>query len=164
MGSLAQTFSEAEFAVATPDAEWQEGSYGGVRILPYTPIASSSTTWTLTAADFLNAHELSREYHPQAMLLLTAEAQSLAPAGLRAMADGVLDGGADLVVPRYALPPRSGLVNSAILYPVSRALFGASARFPLPLDLCVSARMATRVPASSRPSIRNSIPKPDLAA
>ena len=83
----------------------------------------------------------------QAILILGAEAQSLAPAALRRLAEAVAASTpeGDLAVPRYDLPPRAGLVNSAILYPVSRALFAAKPRFPLAVDLCVSARMLEKL-------------------
>jgi hypothetical protein len=58
------------------------------------------------------------------------------------MADVVLASQTDLTVPWYDLPPRSGLVNSAILYPLTRALFASRARFPLAIDLGMSQRMA----------------------
>lgn len=142
---LGKAFSGMEVVVASPDAESQEGSFGNLEILPYKPSTTSSTTWTLTAADYLNAHELVRTRSPAAVLILSAESESLAPDRLRALAEEVLGGRADLVVPRYRLPARSGLVNSAVLYPISRALFGAGARFPLPLDLCLSLRMCERL-------------------
>ena len=54
-------------------------------------------------------------------------------------------GGSDLVVPHYEAGPREGLVNSALLYPVSRAIFGGRPRFPLAIDLGMSMRMAERL-------------------
>ena len=45
----------------------------------------------------------------------------------------------------YDLPPRAGLVNSAILYPLSRALFASRTRYPLAIDLGLSPRMAERL-------------------
>ena len=56
-----------------------------------------------------------------------------------------LTAGADLALPRYHTAPDDGLVNSALLYPLSRALFGADIRFPLPLDAGLSLRMLTRL-------------------
>ena len=50
-----------------------------------------------------------------------------------------LDSSADLATAHYNLGPREGLVNSAILYPVTRALFGVRPRFPLAIDLGLSA-------------------------
>ncbi len=54
------------------------------------------------------------------------------------------------VVAHYNLGPREGLVNSAILYPVTRALFSASPRFPLAIDLSLSLRMAERLASSAQ--------------
>ena len=53
-------------------------------------------------------------------------------------------------LPRYTLPPRAGLVNSAILYPITRALFDAAARFPLAIDSASPPRMAERLAASAQ--------------
>lgn len=150
MTGLREAFAGTDVMVASPDGGYEEGTFGGVRMLPYAPGAVSSTTWTLTAADYVNAHELARTYQPRAMLILSAEAESLAPGRLRALADAVLEDGVDLAVPKYALPARTGLVNSAILYPVTRALFGAGARFPLALDLCVSAQMCERLATAAQ--------------
>jgi hypothetical protein len=147
--NIAQAFSGNAVVVATPDTSATSAA-DGIRIIGYTPSAPSQGSWTLTAADFLNAHELARQNNAQAVLLLGAEAQSLAPAALRALADAVLAHHADLAVPRYALPPRAGLVNSAILYPVTRALFGARPRFPLAVDLALSARALEKLATAAQ--------------
>ena len=146
---LSDAFAGMNVMVATPDAgalAWN-GSVGRgtLKVVEYTPVAVSADSWTLSAADFLNAYELSAAHQAGAVLILGPEAKSLSAAGLRALTEGTLEGGTDLVVPRYALPARMGLVNSAILYPVSRALFGAAPRFPLALDLCLSPRMLERL-------------------
>ncbi len=152
---LSEAFAGTDVLLATPDAgalEWSEAAAGlSLKAVGYTPAAASTESWTLTAADFLNAHELSVAHRARAVLILGPEAQSLTSAGLRALAKGALEDGADLVAPRYALPARMGLVNSAILYPVSRALFGAAPRFPLALDWSVSARMAERLATVAQP-------------
>lgn len=146
--NVAQAF-EGELIVASPDVS-SETTKGLIRIVGYAPAAPSPSAWTLTAADFLNAHELAQTYQAKAVLLLGSEAQSLDPTALRGLADAVTEQGADLTVPRYSLPPRAGLVNSAILYPMSRALFGAAPRFPLALDLGLSARMAERLATTAQ--------------
>jgi hypothetical protein len=79
------------------------------------------------------------------VLMLGPGSDSLSPLTLRTLADGVLGAAYDLVVPNYAIPANTGLINSAILYPLSRALFAARARFPLALDLGISMRMSERL-------------------
>jgi hypothetical protein len=135
--------------VAVPDG--LEGSLPETRLKVIGhPPAASATTWTLTSADYVNAHELAQQHGAGMVLLLGAEARSLEPDAIRRMIHAVANQQSDLVMPRYTLPPRAGLVNSAILYPISRALFGAAPRFPLAIDTCFSMRMAERLAVAGR--------------
>jgi hypothetical protein len=144
VNNLAQAFPGQEILAATPDSAAID-PIPGVSLIEFTPSVPSNTAWTLTAADFLNAHELAQQHQADALLLLGAEAQSLEPNALHDLAHAILTDKADLAVPRYVLPPRAGLVNSAILYPATRALFGTRPRFPLAADLGLSSRAAERM-------------------
>jgi glucosylglycerate synthase len=147
--NLAEAFPSQSLIVATPDAS-ATSTTDGIHIANYTLAAPSTTPWTLTATDFLNAHELAQQHSAKAILQLGAEAQSLAPSTLRGLANAVLNQRIDLAVPHYDLPPRSGLVNSAIFYPITRALFGARSRFPLAIDLGLSSRALERLAIASQ--------------
>jgi hypothetical protein len=136
--------------VASPDTT-AAANPDSLPLITYTPPATAPGAWTLVAADFLNAHELLRSHQARSILILGPEAQSLEPSAIRALAEPLLHSTTDLALARYHLPPRTGLVNSAILYPISRALFGASPRFPLAIDLGLSARMAERMAAAAQP-------------
>jgi hypothetical protein len=148
--NLSAAFAGESLIVATPDGSAPSSAAGPLKVVCYTPAAPSPGAWTLVAADYLNARQLCQQHESKAILLLGAEAQSVTPSALRGLAAAVLDGKADLGVPRYDLPPRAGLVNSAILYPVTRALFGASIRFPLAIDLALSTRMIERMAAAAQ--------------
>jgi glucosylglycerate synthase len=143
LANLALAFPGQSVLVATPDSAPQLSAGGPLRLLPYTPSAVSSTTWVLTAADYLNTFKLAQEHQATSCLLLGAESHTLPPEALRALATAALS--ADLAVAHYNLGPREGLVNSAILYPVTRALYAARPRFPLAIDLGLSLRMAGRL-------------------
>jgi glucosylglycerate synthase len=106
--------------------------------------------WTLTAADFINAAELARKHEARSILMLGPGCASLSPAALESLASAVMSGSADLALPHYDLPPHTGLVNSAILYPLTRALFATRARFPLSPDMGLSQRMADRMAAAAQ--------------
>jgi hypothetical protein len=150
LSNLAQAFAGHEVVVAaTPDSS-AIAPVPGVNLIEFTPSASSNTAWTLTAADFLNAHELTQQHNADALLLLGADAQSLEINALRDLAHAILYEKVDLAVPRYAQQPRAGLVNSAILYPATRALFGTLPRFPLALDLGLSPRAAERMATAAQ--------------
>jgi hypothetical protein len=73
------------------------------------------------------------------------------------MADQVASG-TDLVVPAYSLGPHDGLVATALLYPLTRALFAANIRFPLPMDSAMSRRMVDRLAAVAQ---RHAASQPD---
>jgi glucosylglycerate synthase len=134
--------------VATPDPAPTLSPGSPIRLLPYTPTAVSTTAWVHTAADYLNAFKLAQENHATTCLLLGAESHSLHPEAIRALAAAATT--SDLAVGRYSLGPREGLVNSAILYPVTRALFAVRPRFPLAIDLGLSRRMAERLAAEAQ--------------
>src|SRR5271170_461990 len=150
LSNLALAFPGETVLVATPDAAPQSSSGSPLRLIPYTLTAVSATPWVLTAADYLSTYKLAHENHASACILLGAEAQSLHPEAIRALAKSALQ--CDLTLAHYDLGPREGLVNSAILYPVTRALFSTRPRFPLAIDLGLSPRMAERLAATAQRS------------
>ena len=146
LANLALAFADRDLLVITPDpTPTTLPTSGHIRLTTYTPATIAPGGWVLTPAEFLEPCKLMREHASTACLLLGPEAQSLAPEALRALADAALTGNADLVTPCYSLGPRDGLVNSAILYPATRALFATRTRYPLAIDLAFTARMAERL-------------------
>ncbi len=146
---LAQAFPGQTVMVASPDAGPEASSpAGGVHLLPYSPSATSSSSWVLNAADYFHTYKLATQHHATTCVLLGGEAHTLHPGAIRELALAAMN--ADLVVARYQTGPREGLVNSAILYPVSRGIFGAAARFPLAIDLGMSLRMTERLAVTAQ--------------
>lgn len=121
----------------------------GFTLLSYTAAATPDALTIHTAATWLSVAGLMHAQGASAALLLGQDAQSLAPEALAGMIDAVLGHKADLALPHYVLPANQGLVNQAILAPLSRALFTAQIGFPLPLDAAFSARMADRMAAAA---------------
>jgi glucosylglycerate synthase len=143
---LTAAFPAEGLLVATQN-EFASGAFADLRIVLAPPTGAA---WTSTAADFVNAFELAKEENVRAVLMLGPGSNSLSAAALRALAGAVLSSAVDLAVPLYALPPYAGLVNSAILYPLTRALFASRVRFPQAIDLCLSLRMAERLALAAR--------------
>ncbi|HWG20455.1 MAG TPA: hypothetical protein VG225_07980 [Terracidiphilus sp.] len=138
-----------------PPEELLIATQGGIAAEAYSPLRiveapPTRIAWTLTPADFVNAAELARKYEARAILMLGPDGGSLTTIALRNLATAVLSGSTDLALPHYDLPANAGLVNSAILYPVTRALFATRARFPLAIDLGLSPRMADRMAAAAQ--------------
>lgn len=141
IAKLASAFPSEEIVLATTDPLAAE-AHPGLRIVA-NPVDKAS--WMLTAADFINGYQLAREHGARAILILGPEAGSLGLAALRDLGSAVTASATDLAVARYDLPSRAGLLNSAILYPLSRALFTSRIRYPLAIDLGLSTRMAERL-------------------
>jgi hypothetical protein len=140
---LAAALPGQTILIASPDAP--TGSQDGEStVLNYPVTNGPDTTWTLGAKDYIGAAQLAVEHRAAATLILGPEASSLSDFGLLGLADAVLAGKADLAVPRYKTGPHDALVSSAMLYPLTFALFGSSVHLPLPLDVAFSARMAQR--------------------
>ena len=153
LANLALAFPGQSLPVAVPDIApnlTSTQTFNTLRLLPYTPAAQSTTPWVLTAADYLDTFKLAQEHNASTCLLLGAESQTLSPDSIRNLAAATLSSNSDLAVGHYHPGAREGLINSAILYPVTRALFGARPRFPLALDLGVSLRMAEYLAAQAQ--------------
>jgi len=145
LGNLTASFPAEDLLIASPDAvsdALPAGSYPSLRIVA-APAANAA--WTLTAADFVNAYQLADKNKARGLLMLGSESGSLGASALHGLANAVLTTPTDLAVSCYDLPPHAGLVNSAILYPLTRALFASRVRYPLAPDLGLSLRMAERL-------------------
>lgn len=142
LGNLAAAFPAEGPLVASTEAlvgEIPPDSYPSLR---FVAAPATNAAWTLTAAEFVNAYRLLEENEARAVLVLGSESGSLGEFALRGLANSVLTTPTDLAVSRYDLPQRAGLVNSGILYPLTRALFASRVRYPLAPDLGLSLRMA----------------------
>lgn len=143
---LSSALPDEDLLIAMPEGSAAEARSG----LRFVDLPASKASWMLTAADFAHAHQLAQKNEARSILMLGPEASSLEPEGLARLAGATSNGTADLLLPCYTLPSRAGLVNSAILYPLSRALFANRTRFPLAVDLGVSLRMADRLGAAAQ--------------
>ena len=153
LASLAAAFSGDDVQVASsghaPSPDSSDGFSHGLHLLP-SAAERMPPGWVLTAADYAAAASLAGDDKPRIVLLLGGASVVLRPDLLRRFVDCARGKNVDLVLPRFALGPGDGLVNSAILYPLTRALFGTDIRFPLPIDAALSTRMLQRLASGSQ--------------
>ena len=150
LAQLTTSIPEEDLLIASPNTASDAlpaDSYPTLRIIA---APAANTSWTLTAADFANAYQLASKEKARAILMLSPESGSLSSSSFSALANAVLTTPTDLAVASYNLPPHAGLVNSAILYPLTRALFASRVRFPLAVDLGLSLRMAERLAGTAQ--------------
>jgi glucosylglycerate synthase len=142
LADLATVFRPDEVLIASPDIEEPEaGTALPLTVFDGTRVRSD---WVLTAGDYIAANQLAQQHDAAQVILLGADVTALPAAAIREMADRIAAGG-DLTVPSYSLGPHDSLVSSALIYPLTRALFAANIRFPLPMDAAMSRRMVERM-------------------
>jgi len=149
LANLTASFQAENLLIASPNAISDAILADAHPALRTIAAPANNPAWTLTAADFANAYQLAEKNEARAILMLGPESGSLGSPALRELANAALST-TDLAIPCYDLPPHAGLVNSAILYPLTRALFASRVRFPLAADLGFSLRMAKCLADASR--------------
>jgi hypothetical protein len=153
--AVAAAFPNESVLVATASPPEDLTHWPSLEIIPYTS-TRSDVGWILAAGDYASAAHLALERNARAVILLGGDSGALSapnalnPALLRGLVDCLRSKNIDLVLPRFAQGPNDSLVNSALLYPLSRALFGADIHFPLPIDAAISTRMAQRLSSTTQ--------------
>lgn len=148
--ALGEMAADAVVAYPVSDPQAASWQHDGMALQPFLPSAHLQTISVQTATSYIGLHEVMRAHESICGILLGAEAQTLAPHTVRLMVEAVLDHNADLALPNYALHPNEALLNAALLAPLSRAIFGVRAHFPLALDLALSMRMAERMAVAAQ--------------
>jgi hypothetical protein len=122
-----------------------------VRFVPCLLPASdtAATPWALAAAAERSLLAQAAEAQAKACVLLHPDLHVMTGGALAQLAQPILDKTAELVVPIYDQGRYDGLLNSAILAPLNRALYGRRVSFPLAPDFAVSPRMMTRLVQSA---------------
>ena len=86
--------------------------------------------------------EMVRELGAKACIVLEADLTSLSPEWVYKLAEPILSGEYDLVVPVYARPLVEGAVTDILAYPLTRVLYGADVRQPMAGDFAISGSLA----------------------
>lgn len=117
-------------------------------MIPYQPVGTSDAgPWAQISAAQRGVLALATELKATACVVVGGDMASVEADAMRALGAPVLDRQCELVMPIYALNRYEGLVNTAILMPVTRALYCKRVQMPLALDFAASARYAERVTA-----------------
>ncbi len=88
---------------------------------------------------------LAGQAQAQVIVVIHPDLAALTPEAFSRLAGPVQAREADLTIAEYTRGPFDGLLNSSILAPLTRALYGRRVRFPLAPDFAVSPRLAVRL-------------------
>jgi glucosylglycerate synthase len=116
-----------------------------LRLLPFPLLASDGypAPWRGASDAYLAILAAGRKLGARAVAVLSgAELES--ETWLQRLVEPVLKRDFDLVTPRYAHEKFEGLINSGIVYPLTRALYGKRIHGQIGADFGFSARMAER--------------------
>jgi hypothetical protein len=155
LGQEAADYSSLRTVVAFPgvskvetadqgEIEGEQAAAGrSLRFLPYSlPSGDSSRIpWLAPASTYQALFGMARELGVSACAVIGFDLAALETNFLGPMLAPVLDKRCELAMPLYPMGKFDGLLNSSILAPLTRALYGKRVRFPLAPDFCISAKM-----------------------
>lgn len=101
---------------------------------------------------------LGRRAQARALLMLGSDVEHVTPVMVRALVEPAIEGGFDVVAPGYVRQVFDGLLNSAVVYPLTRALYGRRLQAQMGVDYCFSARVAERWDVPDLPAGRQTRP------
>jgi glucosylglycerate synthase len=119
------------------------GSGIDLRFVPYAPPAGSASRipWLAPAAAYQAVFAMARELGVGTCIVIGSDLAALQSNFLAPMLAPVIENRCELAMPFYPTGKFDGLLNSSILYPLTRALYGRRVRFPLAQDFCLAAKM-----------------------
>jgi glucosylglycerate synthase len=124
---------------ATAGAEEESAVKAQVALLPYTSLApANGEFWSGVSAHQRAVLALAASLNARACIVLGADLAALQTHVLQLFAYAVLDRQCVLAMPIYPAGKYEGLINTGILSPLSRALFGKRIHYPLAFDFAVS--------------------------
>jgi glucosylglycerate synthase len=125
-----------------------------LRFLPYLPSSAPSLIpWLPPASTYQAIFAMARQLGVGACAVIGFDLAALQSNFLTSMLAPVLEGRCDLAMPLYALGKFDGLLNSSLLAPLTRALYGKRVRFPLASDFCVSGKLIPQMEAAAQKNV-----------
>jgi glucosylglycerate synthase len=121
----------------------QAAAENKLSFLPYSlPSGSASRIpWLAPTSTYQALFGIARELGVSACAVIGFDLAALETNFLGPMLAPVLEKRCELAMPFYAMGKFDGLLNSSILAPLTRALYGKRVRFPLAPDFCISGKM-----------------------
>lgn len=145
------SLSRLRVSVAVPILPGTEGaaivteSISDSGLLQFQPIMLSSGPPEIamlpSLADYEPVISWVRSTGSPSVLFVASDLAAVRSGALPELAAPLLEGRSELVLPIYPVRKFEALLNSAILAPVPRALYGSRVRFPLAPDFAVSSRL-----------------------
>ena len=153
IGELGSSVAALRFVFTWPGtiAETANGSgeateKSAITMAPFTPPAQAAGEfWSQVSAHQRAVLALAESLNARACIVLGSDLAALEAHAIQLFAYSILDRQCGLVMPVYPAAKYEGLINSGILSPLSRALYGKRIRNPLTFDFAVSGALCGRL-------------------
>lgn len=150
---LGSTFASLRFVFAWPgestetaSASLDQNGNGSLTLFPFTaPPRPGGDVWSDVSASQRAVLALSTSLNARACIVVGSDLGALDAASVQLFAYAILERQCGLAMPLYPLGKYEGLVNTGILSPMVRALYGKRVRFPIAYDFAASGAMAARL-------------------
>jgi glucosylglycerate synthase len=115
------------------------------KLTPDTPGPTAST-----ASAYQSVFAACEQFSAQACVVITSKLETASPEWIRQLVRPLLEDGVDLVAPRYARRKFEGLLNSSVIAPLTRCLYGKRIHNPMGPDLGLSRRLFEKIAPTDR--------------
>ncbi len=144
---------ELRIAIASPITSGLEkeaaavDTEGGVNYLGY-PLSPNSTPvlpWLASPAAYRAIAQLAETLQVRSCVMISQDLAGLKGNTIEALSRPLLSGSTTLTMPVYPSGKYEGLLNSAVVYPFTRALYGKQIRYPLAVEFGIAGGMISRL-------------------
>jgi glucosylglycerate synthase len=136
---------------ATQNSQSAEGN-SSLSFLPWSVLAPDPTGAAMQSISVAcqSLFAVTEKMGARACCLVASEMESVTPQLVCQMLQPLLESDFDLVLPYYAPCKLHGLLNTSIVYPLTRCLYGKRIHNPLGPDVGVSRRLAQKILGNNR--------------
>lgn len=162
LSELGSSVSSLRFVFAWPGAApeasaAQAGENTAFTMLPFSPPSQvGGEFWSGVSANQRAVLALADSLNARACIVLGPDLAGLHAHAIQLFSYAILDRQCGLAMPVYPAAKYDGLLNSGILSPLSRALYGRKVRYPLAFDFAASGALCAGL-ARTSPSAGNSL-------
>jgi hypothetical protein len=140
--------------VGSPDLPQSNAAEGSASLF-FAPLLmarpdSNGGTAPKMFATYQSVFTVSEKLGARACCVVASKIERATPEWVSQLARPLLEGDLDLVVPHYASRKFEGLLNSSVVSPLTRSLYGKRIRNPMGPDLGVSQRLFQRMLGAER--------------
>ncbi|HTW48217.1 MAG TPA: hypothetical protein VMD92_09720 [Acidobacteriaceae bacterium] len=133
---------------SVPSAAAADGD-SGLALVPFVAPPSGGEFWADVSAHQRAVLALAASLNARVCIVLGSDLAALQPQAIQLFAYAVLERQCGLVMPVYPAGKYDGLINTGILGPLHRALYGRRIRYPVAFDFAVSGSIAGLLAHSS---------------